>query len=65
MGDVTKTRMQLKRELLKTSMCCSLTLVDETTTRLEVIFTKEEFFAAVSNLNGDKTPGLDGFPLAF
>ena len=32
---------------------------------LEVPFTVEEVFVALSDLNGDKAPGLDGFPIAF
>ena len=32
---------------------------------LEVPFTVEEVFAALSDLNGDKAPGPDGFPIAF
>ena len=32
---------------------------------LEVPFTIEEVFAALSDLNGDKAPGPDGFPIAF
>ena len=34
-------------------------------TRLEDPFTMEEVFTALSNLNGDKAPGLDGFSIAF
>ena len=33
--------------------------------KLEEPFTKEEVFNALSALNGDKTPGLDGFSMAF
>ena len=33
--------------------------------KLEEMFIEEEILAAVSGLNGDKAPGLDGFPLAF
>ena len=32
---------------------------------LEVPFTVQEVFAALSDLNGDKAPGPDGFPIAF
>ena len=32
---------------------------------LEVPFTVEEVYAALSDLNGDKASGLDGFPIAF
>ena len=32
---------------------------------LEVPFTVHEVFAALSDLNGDKAPGPDGFPIAF
>ena len=37
----------------------------ESAARLEVIFSEEEVFVAVSDLNGDKAPGPDGFPIAF
>ena len=33
--------------------------------RLEEMFTEEEILGAVSELNDDKAPGPDGFPLAF
>ena len=33
--------------------------------KLEEMFTEEEILAAVSELNDDKAPGSDGFPLAF
>ena len=33
--------------------------------KLEEMFTEEEILGAVSELNGDKAPGPDGFPLAF
>ena len=33
--------------------------------KLEEMFTEEEILATVSGHNGDKTPGPDGFPLAF
>ena len=33
--------------------------------KLEEMFTEEEILAAVSELNDDKAPGPDGFPLAF
>ena len=32
---------------------------------LEVPFTVEEVYAALSDLNGDKASGLEGFPIAF
>ena len=35
------------------------------TQALEVHFTEEEVFAALSCLNGDKTPRPDGFSMAF
>ena len=38
---------------------------EETVARLEDRFTKDEIFAAVSSLNGNKAPGSNGFPLAF
>ncbi|KAJ9705360.1 hypothetical protein PVL29_003414 [Vitis rotundifolia] len=37
----------------------------EEAARLEKVFTEEEVFSALSNLNGDKVPGPDGFPLSF
>ena len=37
----------------------------EMVTRLEDSFIEEEVFAAVSDLNRDKAPGPNGFPLAF
>ena len=38
---------------------------EEPAGRLEVIFSEEEVFAVVLDLNGDKAPGPDGFPIAF
>ena len=32
---------------------------------LERFFTKDEIHAALMEMNGDKTPGLDGFTMAF
>lgn len=32
---------------------------------LEVLFSEEEVFTALSDLNGDKAPGPDGFPMTF
>ena len=32
---------------------------------LEEVFSVEEVFFALLELNGDRAPGLDGFPLAF
>ena len=32
---------------------------------MEEVFSEEEIWAAISELNGDKAPGPDGFPLAF
>ena len=37
----------------------------EAAARLEDVFTIEEVFVAVSNLNGGKAPSPYGFPLAF
>ncbi|KAL6331568.1 hypothetical protein AAG906_011508 [Vitis piasezkii] len=37
----------------------------EEAARLEEMFSVEEVFLALSELNGDKAPGPDGFPLAF
>ena len=37
----------------------------EEATRLEEMFFVEEVFLALSELNGDKAPGPDGFSLAF
>ena len=38
---------------------------EEKITKLEPPFTLEEVFAALSDLNGDKAPGPDGFTVAF
>ena len=37
----------------------------EEATRLEEMFSMEEVYLALSELNGDKAPGPDGFPIAF
>ena len=37
----------------------------EEAARLEEMFSMEEVFSALSELNGDKVPSPDGFPLAF
>ena len=37
----------------------------EEATRLEEVFTEEEVLSALSDLNGDKAPGPNGFPLSF
>ena len=37
----------------------------EDAARLEKAFTEEEVFFTLSNLNGDKAPGPDGFSLSF
>ncbi|RVW92613.1 hypothetical protein CK203_039393 [Vitis vinifera] len=36
---------------------------DEDAARLEEVFSEKEVFKALSDLNGDKAPGPDGFPL--
>ena len=38
---------------------------DEDAARLEEVFSEEEVLKALSDLNGDKAPGPDGFPLRF
>ncbi|RVX19039.1 Transposon TX1 uncharacterized 149 kDa protein [Vitis vinifera] len=38
---------------------------DEDAARLEEIFSEEEVLKALSDLNGDKAPGPDGFPIRF
>ena len=40
-------------------------LEGETATMLEAPFSEEEVFGALSDLNGDKAPGPDGFTMAF
>ena len=37
----------------------------EEAARLEEMFSMEEVYLAISELNGDKAPGPDGFPIAF
>ena len=37
----------------------------EEAARLEEMFSVEKVFLALSELNGDKAPGPDGFPLTF
>ena len=37
----------------------------EEATRLEEMFSMEEVYLALSELNGDKAPGPNGFPIAF
>ena len=37
----------------------------EEASRLELPFREEEVFTALNEVDGDKTPGLDGFTLAF
>ena len=37
----------------------------EKAARLEEMFSMEEVYLAISELNGDKAPGPNGFPLAF
>ncbi|WKA01615.1 hypothetical protein VitviT2T_019886 [Vitis vinifera] len=38
---------------------------DKETARLKEVFSEDEVFLALSNLNGDKAPGPNGFPLSF
>ena len=38
---------------------------DEEAARLEESFSEDEVFLALSDLNGNKAPGPDGFPLSF
>ena len=38
---------------------------DEEAARLEEVFSEDEVFLALSDLNRDKAPGPDGFPLSF
>ena len=38
---------------------------DEDAARLEEVFSEKEVFKALSDLNGDKAPGPDGFPIRF
>ncbi|RVW37823.1 Transposon TX1 uncharacterized 149 kDa protein [Vitis vinifera] len=38
---------------------------DEEAARLEEVFSEEEVFSALSDLNGDKASGPNGFPLSF
>ncbi|RVW20304.1 Transposon TX1 uncharacterized 149 kDa protein [Vitis vinifera] len=38
---------------------------DEDAARLEEVFSEEEVLKALSDLNGDKAPGPDGFPIRF
>ena len=40
-------------------------LGNQDATYLEVLFSEEEVFTALSNLNGDKAQGPDGFPMTF
>ena len=37
----------------------------EEASKLEEVFTKKEIWATISELNGDKAPGTDGFLIAF
>ena len=39
-------------------------ITEDEVTRLEIPFTIDEVFIALSNLNGDKAPSPDGFTLA-
>ena len=38
---------------------------DKETARLKEVFSEEEVFFALLDLNGDKASGPDGFPLSF
>ena len=38
---------------------------EEEAARMEEMFSMEEVFLALLELNGDKVPGPNGFPLAF
>ena len=40
-------------------------LEEEMSCKLERCFSEDEVFEAVSNMNGDKAPGLDGFTMSF
>ena len=42
-----------------------VTLDSVEATRLEMSFTKEEIVAALTEMNGDKAPWLDGFTVTF
>ena len=42
-----------------------LDIGSESATKIKEPFTEEEVFAALSELNGDKAPGPDGFSMAF
>ena len=37
----------------------------EEVSKLEEVFTEKEIWVAIFELNGDKAPGHDGFPIAF
>ena len=37
----------------------------ENASKLEEAFSEKELWAAISELNGEKAPGPDGFPIAF
>ena len=40
-------------------------LGDQDATNLEVLFSKEEVFMALSDINGDKAPSPNSFPMTF
>lgn len=44
---------------------CFDVLQSQNATKLEELFREEEVFIALSDFNGDKALGLDGFSMAF
>lgn len=59
--------MDAFQNLLSSSGCWrpSFNVIGSEDTKLEEAFTEEEIWSAISGLNGDKAPYLDGFPLGF